>query len=189
MPSTARGTSSDNEANARNINKQNVDDTYCAYVYSLIAKHPSIVIGTVPEGSPPVWIAPPHNKKSEMPPPPPISLNPVEDGKSKSMAELITEYGGELKIAADKATCFLMLTGSHSRVSLLSSSYCLIIWVGSTNTNRQPPKLSDTVYTTLQIVTRTREKGVPIKDLGPMTGYDPKSIFYQISQLIDMNLV
>jgi hypothetical protein len=49
--------------------------------------------------------------------------------------------------------------------------------------------LTDTVYTTLQIVTRAREKGVAIKDLGPMTGYDPKAIFYQISQLIDLNLV
>jgi hypothetical protein len=45
------------------------------------------------------------------------------------------------------------------------------------------------VYSTLQIITRAREKGVPIKDLGHMTKYDPKSIFYQISQLVDMNLV
>jgi hypothetical protein len=45
------------------------------------------------------------------------------------------------------------------------------------------------VYTTLQIITRAREKGVPIKDLGPATKYDPKAIFYQISQLVDLNLV
>lgn len=45
------------------------------------------------------------------------------------------------------------------------------------------------MYTTLQVITRTREKGIAIKDLGPITKYDPKSIFYQIAQLVDMNLV
>lgn len=45
------------------------------------------------------------------------------------------------------------------------------------------------VYTTLQIIARTREKGIAIKDLGPITGYDPKSIFYQIQQLVSLNLV
>jgi hypothetical protein len=45
------------------------------------------------------------------------------------------------------------------------------------------------VYTTLQIIARTREKGIAIKDLGPITGYDPKSIFYQIQQLVALNLM
>lgn len=53
----------------------------------------------------------------------------------------------------------------------------------------QPSKLSDVVYTTLQIIARTREKGIAIKDLGPITGYDPKSIFYQIQQLVALNLM
>jgi hypothetical protein len=45
------------------------------------------------------------------------------------------------------------------------------------------------VYSTLQLITRTREAGMAIKDLGPITKYDPKSIFYQISQLVELNLV
>jgi hypothetical protein len=96
--------------------KQNVDDTYCAYVYSLIAKHPSIVIGTVPDGTPPVWIAPPPHKKGQAPPPPPVSLNVIEGAKERSMGELRETYGSQLRIAADKVTCFVALTGSHNRV-------------------------------------------------------------------------
>ncbi|KIM26498.1 hypothetical protein M408DRAFT_25219, partial [Serendipita vermifera MAFF 305830] len=147
--------------------KQNVDDAYCAYVYSIIAKHPSIVIGTVPDGTPPVWIAPAPHKKGQAPPPPPVSLNVIPEAEEKSMADLQNEYGTQLRIAVDKETCFVALTGSHNR----------------------PSRLSDTVYSTLQIITRAREKGIAVKDLGPITKYDPKSIFYQIAQLVDMNLV
>lgn len=45
------------------------------------------------------------------------------------------------------------------------------------------------VYTTLQIIARTREKGMPMRDLGPITGYDPKSIFFQVQQLENLGLV
>jgi len=107
---------SKNESSRRN-KKQTVDDAYCAYVYSLIARHPSIVIGTVPPDTPPVWIAPPPHKKGEAPPPPPVSLDAIEGAKDRSMRELEDAYGPQLRIAADKATSFVTLTGSHNRVA------------------------------------------------------------------------
>ncbi|KAG8848244.1 hypothetical protein FRB91_010998, partial [Serendipita sp. 411] len=143
--------------------KQNVDDAYCGYVYSLIVKHPSIIIGTVPEGTPPVWIAPPPHKKEQAPPP--ISLNVVEFASEKTMQELKDAHGSTLRIAATKVACFVMITGTHNR----------------------PSKLTDVVYTTLQIITRARDEGVAIKDLGHLTKYDPKAIFFQISQLIGLD--
>ncbi|KAG8822889.1 hypothetical protein FRC19_005046 [Serendipita sp. 401] len=145
--------------------KQNVDDAYCGYVYSLIVKHPSIIIGTVPEGTPPVWIAPPPHKKEQAPPP--ISLNVVEFASEKTMQELKDAHGSTLRIAATKVACFVMITGTHNR----------------------PSKLTDVVYTTLQIITRARDEGVAIKDLGHLTKYDPKAIFFQISQLIGLGLI
>lgn len=106
--------------------KQNVDDAYCAYVFSLIVKHPSIVIGTVPDGTPPVWIAPPPHKKGQAPPPPPVSLNVISDAKEKLMRELEEAYGTQLRIAADKVACFVALTGSHNRVRIKRRSWSAI---------------------------------------------------------------
>jgi oxalate---CoA ligase len=97
--------------------KQNVDDAYCAYVYSLIVKQPSIIIGTVPPGTPPVWIAPTPAKRGEGKELlPPVSLRVIEGAKEKSMQELKETYGSTLRIAADKMSCFVAITGSHNRV-------------------------------------------------------------------------
>jgi hypothetical protein len=45
------------------------------------------------------------------------------------------------------------------------------------------------VYTILQLVCRARALGLATKDLGPLTGYDPRSIHYQITQLLDLGLL
>jgi hypothetical protein len=95
--------------------KQNVDDKYLAYIYTLLTSHPSIIIGTVPPDSPPVWIAAPPHKKGTAPPRPPVALNAI-DAKGQSLGELETQYGEGLRIAVDKTTCFVSLTGSHNRV-------------------------------------------------------------------------
>jgi hypothetical protein len=49
--------------------------------------------------------------------------------------------------------------------------------------------MSDMVYTALQLVTRGREKGISVVDLGKKSGYDQKTCFYLVKQLLDMDLV
>lgn len=45
------------------------------------------------------------------------------------------------------------------------------------------------VYTALQLVTRTRDEGLSVVDLGKKTGYDQKICFYLVKQLVDLDLV
>ena len=45
------------------------------------------------------------------------------------------------------------------------------------------------VYTALQLITRTREKGLSVVDLGKKTGYDQKTCFYLIKVLVELDLV
>ncbi len=53
----------------------------------------------------------------------------------------------------------------------------------------QPPKLTPMVYTALQFITRGREHGISTVDLGKKTGYDQKTCFYLIKQLLELELV
>ena len=45
------------------------------------------------------------------------------------------------------------------------------------------------VYTALQIVTRGRDAGVSVVELGKKSGYDQKTCFYLVRQLTDLELV
>jgi hypothetical protein len=45
------------------------------------------------------------------------------------------------------------------------------------------------VYTALQFITRGRECGLTVVDLGRKSKYDQKTCFYLIKQLIDLDLV
>lgn len=45
------------------------------------------------------------------------------------------------------------------------------------------------IYSGLQIVTRGREQGVSVLDLGKKSGYDQKTCFYVIKQLVELGLV
>ena len=45
------------------------------------------------------------------------------------------------------------------------------------------------IYTALQIITRGRERGVSVLDLGKKSGYDQKTCFYIIKQLVELDLV
>ena len=45
------------------------------------------------------------------------------------------------------------------------------------------------IYTALQIITRGRERGVSVLDLGKKSGYDQKTCFYLIKQLVEIGLV
>lgn len=45
------------------------------------------------------------------------------------------------------------------------------------------------VYSALQIITRGRDAGVSVVDLGKRTGYDQKTCFYLVKQLTELDLV
>lgn len=45
------------------------------------------------------------------------------------------------------------------------------------------------IYTGLQIITRGRERGVSVLDLGKQSGYDQKTCFYILKQLVELDLV
>ena len=45
------------------------------------------------------------------------------------------------------------------------------------------------IYTGLQLITRGREKGISVLELGRKSGYDQKTCFYIIKQLVDLGLV
>jgi transcription factor C subunit 3 len=45
------------------------------------------------------------------------------------------------------------------------------------------------VYSSLQIITRGREKGVTVVELGQRSKYDQKACFYLVKQLVDLNLM
>ncbi|KAL0071703.1 hypothetical protein AAF712_000625 [Marasmius tenuissimus] len=154
---------------------QNVDDAFCAFVWSLIVQQPTVRVGLIPEGiTSEVWIAPQTSAKRkanargeahvEMQPP---ELDIVADAKLRPLAELQAEYGDKLRIACDSDAIYASITGSHIRFS----------------------KLSPMVYSALQIITRGREKGVTVVELGTRSGYDQKTCFYLVKQLLELNLV
>ena len=43
-------------------------------------------------------------------------------------------------------------------------------------------------YTALQIISRARERGLPVDDITKMTGYSSGTVFYLLKSLIDLNL-
>jgi hypothetical protein len=45
------------------------------------------------------------------------------------------------------------------------------------------------VYTALQFITRGREQGISVVDLGKKTKYDQKTCFYLVKQLLDLDLM
>ncbi|KAI8995421.1 hypothetical protein BD414DRAFT_410090 [Trametes punicea] len=158
--------------------KQNVDDAFCAFVWSVIVQQPAVRVGTVPEGtSAEVCIAPQASasKKAkakgeeavEDEVAPASALQVIPDANIRPLNDLKNEYGDRLRIAVDPETTFAALTGSHTR----------------------PSKLTPLIYTGLQIITRGREHGVSVLDLGKKSGYDQKTCFYIIKQLVELGLV
>ncbi|KZT06305.1 uncharacterized protein LAESUDRAFT_726133 [Laetiporus sulphureus 93-53] len=156
---------------------QKVDDAYCAYVWAVIAQQPTVRVGMVPPGgATEVHIAPQASAKrkaktkGEKPPealPAPEGLQIIPDAAIRPLEELRAEYGEGLRIAVDSDTAFTAITGSHIR----------------------HPKLTSMVYTALQFISRGRDEGISVIDLGKKSGYDQKTCFYLIKQLVDLDLV
>ncbi|KAJ6519412.1 hypothetical protein C8R45DRAFT_1066116 [Mycena sanguinolenta] len=159
----------------RNTTAQNVDDSFCAFVWSLVVQQPTVIVGTVPEGvTAEVWIAPQNSAKRkakakgeehiEVAPP---KLDIVPDAKNRSLDDLKAQYGNNLRIAADPEATYAAITGTHIRF----------------------PKMSPMVYSALQIITRGRENGVSVVELGQTSKYDQKTCFYLVRQLTELDLV
>lgn len=108
--------------------KQNVDDAYCAFVWSVIVQQPGVRIGTVPPGThAEVYIAPQASairkakakatgEQAAEEVASASALELIEDATIRSLEDLRNEYGDQLRIAADPETTFAALTGSHIRV-------------------------------------------------------------------------
>ena len=100
-----------------------------------------------------VWVAPQPKKKKDAPVEVEEEVKLEVVDKSRPLRELEEEHGEGLRVAVDTETIFIALTGSHLR----------------------PTRLTDTVYTALQLITRGRTEGLSVVDLGRKTGYDQKA--------------
>lgn len=154
---------------------QTPDDAFCAFVWSLVVQRPAVRVGTIPAGVTfDVWIAPQisakrkaREKGEEHIETKPTELDLVPDAKNRSLEDLKQEYGDKLRIALDSDAIYAAITGSHIRF----------------------PKLSPMVYSALQIITRGRDNGVTVVELGQQSKYDQKTCFYLVRQLTELDLV
>ncbi|KAM5532192.1 hypothetical protein V8D89_014148 [Ganoderma adspersum] len=161
------------------VQGQKVDDAFCAFVWSAIVQQPGVRVGTLPPGSSTdVYIAPQASaiKKAKAKgedttaaeePAAATGLDIVDDAAIRPLEDLREQHGDALRVAVDPETTFAALTGSHIR----------------------PSRLTPMIYTGLQIITRGREHGVSVLDLGKQSGYDQKTCFYILKQLVDLDLV
>lgn len=154
---------------------QNTDDSFCTFVWSLVVQQPNVLVGTKPAGvNSEVWVAPQTSAKRKasakgesLIETRPAQLETIPDAKSRSLEDLIKEYGDDLRIAVDPDSIYAAVTGSHIRF----------------------PKMSPMVYSALQIITRGRDNGVSVVELGQRSKYDQKTCFYLVRQLTELDLV
>lgn len=176
--------------------QQNVDDTFCAFVWSVVVRQPGVRLGTVPPGTKTeVFVARQPRAKSRVKGEGDEddhngvgTLNVVEDSTIRSLDDLQAQYGEGLRIAVDPDIAYKAITGSHIRVSAHHrvSTGCVRFFYRS---SLQSSRMTPLVYTALQLITRTREKGLSVVDLGQKTGYDQKTCFYLIKVLVELDLV
>ncbi|KAF8634442.1 hypothetical protein AX15_000891 [Amanita polypyramis BW_CC] len=151
------------------------DDSFCTFVWPLIVGHSTVQVGLKPpDVTSEVWIAPQTSAKRKVKAEgeeavdiSPSKLIPIANAKSRPLADLIHEYGNDLRIAIEPDAIYAAITGTHIRSS----------------------KLSAMVYTALQIITRGRDNGVSVVKLGQQTKYDQKTCFYLVKQLTELDLV
>jgi hypothetical protein len=104
---------------------QTVDDSFCAFVWSLIVQQPTVRVGTIPPGAATeVFVATQTSAKrkaeakgEEIVQERVSTLDIVADAKFRSLDDLKAQHGDGLRIAVDPDTSFAAITGSHLRVS------------------------------------------------------------------------
>jgi hypothetical protein len=107
---------------------QNLDDAFCAFVWSLIVQHPTVQVGLKPSGvTSEVWVAPQASAKrkgkaegegEESANVSPSKLMPIPNAKGRPLADLAQQYGDDLRIAIEPQATHAAITGTHIRVSL-----------------------------------------------------------------------
>lgn len=157
---------------------QNIDHNFNAFVWSLVVQQPTIRVGIVPNGlTTEVFVAPQPSAikkakaqgkaKTEVTEEDRPRLELIADAATRSFDDLKAEFRQALRIAVDPEEIFAAITGSHVK----------------------PQKMTPMVYTALQFITRGRETGITVVELGRNTKYDQKSCFYLVKQLIELNLI
>ena len=116
--------------------RQNLDDSYYTFVWSLLAQQPSVRIGVLPEGQSAQVYVPPQPRVSKKgknaqdddsqkgSPTAPDTLDLIPGATYCPLSDLIQQYGKRLRIAVDSETCFVAITGSHARVIVSSFEDC-----------------------------------------------------------------
>jgi oxalate---CoA ligase len=174
-----------------NTSSQSTDACYLDLVWRVLVLHPDVVVGTVLDGAIDVYVAPQRSSKkdksskkqeTELDTSPQLLQIDQTELDSKTQSDLAAHYGDTLRMAVKPALILSTISGFHTRVrdSLSVTSHSHV---------QQPNKLSGMVYTCLQLVTREREKGISVVDIGQKTGYDQKTCFYLVKQLLELDLV
>ncbi|KLO19987.1 hypothetical protein SCHPADRAFT_816815 [Schizopora paradoxa] len=154
---------------------QNVDDAYFAFVWSVLVQHPSVTVGTTSSNATGINFPPQTRRKGrkakddeDAPQDESVAqLDEVENGRTRSLDDLVEEFGDAVRIAVEPKTCLVFLTGSHARSS----------------------KLTPLLYATLQLIARQREQGISVVGIGKTFGCDQKAVFYQVKQLCELDLI
>ncbi|KAI6157628.1 hypothetical protein BKA82DRAFT_224893 [Pisolithus tinctorius] len=85
--------------------QQVADDTFCAFVWSVVVQQPAVRVGVVPPGiTSEVYVAP-----------------QIKARRQAAAVELKQRHGDDLRIAVDPQTSFAAITGSHIRPAKLSA--------------------------------------------------------------------
>jgi oxalate---CoA ligase len=103
---------------------QKIDDSFCAFVWSLIVQQSTVRVGIIPSGAATeVYIATQTSAKrkaeakgEEIVEEQVSTLDVVPDASTRSLDDLKAQYGDDLRIAVDPDTSFAAITGSHLRV-------------------------------------------------------------------------
>lgn len=160
---------------ATSSQEQVLDDHFYAFIWSLVVQHPTVRVGTKPDGlTTEVYIAPQQSarrkaqaKGEEVEDTLAPELALIDDAICTPLPDLRERYHDDLRIAIHPESVLVAISGTHIR----------------------SPKLSPMVYSALQLIARGREEGLSVTALGQTSGYDQKTCFYLVKQLTELDLV
>lgn len=94
-------------------------------MWSVLVQHPTVTVGTAPNQAQSALFPPQPRKKGrkskddqEAPQVESVAkLGVIEDARTRSLDDVVNDFGDAVRIAVDPETCFVFITGSHARVS------------------------------------------------------------------------
>ena len=138
-----------------------IDQPYREYIWSALLQQPDIYVGKAVEST----HAKTKKRTSVLGKAPPESHAPQKVTPA-SLSLLCEQYGDALRVAMDANRVRQKLTRTED-----------------------PSYLSAAAYHVLQHVSRARAQGTTVVNLGQVTGYDQKTVFYLVKALIERDLV